>query len=183
MTGLLKALWGSRFIFLETLWEEYLQDLVLELRLKDASVFEPFCEQKFMANIVRDVLGGDLTSIDEIKDEAAARFAAGITRQPWKDQWSQLSRLQVGISDKESALPWFKQLDTYFEMRNCIIHRNGKVSSALNEKTDYFSKNTLTQIEIWPAHLDFYRRQFLSCVGCIESKIEAKFKKVPSAIP
>src|SRR5262245_38381963 len=51
MDGLLKSLWRSQFIFLETLWEEYLQDLVLELRHKDASVFEPFCEQKFMAGI------------------------------------------------------------------------------------------------------------------------------------
>lgn len=181
MDALLKNLWRSQFIFLESLWEEYLQDLVLELRHKDASIFEPFCEQKFMAGIVRDVLAGELDSIDEIKDEAAARFAAGITRQPWKDQWSQLSRLEVGLNRKDETLPWFKDLDTYFEMRNCIIHRQSSVSSLLEQKTDYYSKKKIEYIEIWPQHLDFYRRRFLDCVGYIESKIEAKFKAVAAA--
>lgn len=105
MDSLLKTLWRSQFIFIETIWEEYLQDLVLELRHKDVSVFEPFCEQKFMAGIVRDVLAGDLKSIEDIKDEAAARFAAGITRQPWKDQWKQLARLEVGLSRKMKSWP------------------------------------------------------------------------------
>ena len=123
---LLKTLWRSQFIFLEALWEEYLQELVQELRLRDASVFEPFCEQNFMAGIVKDVLAGGLSSIDEIKDEAAARFAAGITRQPWKDQWGQLARLEVGISRDDSNQPWFSEIDTYFEMRNCIIHRQSR---------------------------------------------------------
>src|SRR2546429_402977 len=49
--GLLKALWMSRFIFLEVLWEEYLQDVVLELRGIDVTIFEPFCERKFMTDV------------------------------------------------------------------------------------------------------------------------------------
>ena len=176
MNGLLKTLWRSQFIFLESLWEEYLQDLVLELRHKDASIFEPFCEQKFMAGIVRDVLSGELDSINEIKDEAAARFAAGITRQPWKDQWAQLARLEVGLTTRTDEIQaWFSQLDIYFEMRNCIIHRQGRVSSLLEQKTSYYKDKQIEQIEIWPHHLDFYRRRFLECVGYIESKIEAKF--------
>ena len=178
MDGLLKSLWRSQFIFLEALWEEYLQDLVLELRHRDASVFEPFCEQKFMAGIVRDVLAGELGSVDEIKDEAAARFAAGITRQPWRDQWSQLARLEVGLSKADEERPWFIQLDVYFEMRNCVIHRQGKVSSLLNQKTSYFKDKRFDRIEIWPQHLDFYRKRFLECVGYIEGKIEAKFNAV-----
>lgn len=98
MEDLLKSLWKAQFVFLESLWEEYLQDLVLELRSKDASIFEPFCEQRFMASMVSDVLAGKLESIEEIKDEASARFAAGITRKPWKEQWKQLSKLEVGLS-------------------------------------------------------------------------------------
>jgi hypothetical protein len=43
-TGLLKNLWSTRFVFLETLWEEYLEELVKELRHKDTTLFEPFCE-------------------------------------------------------------------------------------------------------------------------------------------
>lgn len=179
MDGLLKSLWRSQFIFLESIWEEYLQDLVLELRHKDASIFEPFCEQKFMASIVRDVLAGEMDSIEEIKDEAAARFAAGITRQPWRDQWRQLSRIEVGLSEKDEALAWFSQLDIYFEMRNCIIHRQGRVSSLLHQKTDYFKDKGIETIEVWPQHLDFHRQRFLECVGFIESKIEAKFNAHP----
>ena len=49
-------------------------------------------------------------------------------------------------------------------------------SSLLHQKTDYFSKQTLDEIEIWPQHLDFYRHHFLECVSYIESKIQAKFK-------
>ena len=105
MESLLKGLWSTRFVFLETLWEEYLQELVLEIRHKDASVFEPFCEKDFMAGLVRDVLTGDLESVEEIKNEAAARFAAGLTRQPWSQQWKQLQRLQIGLTDKDASLP------------------------------------------------------------------------------
>lgn len=174
MNGLLKSLWRSQFIFLESLWEEYLQDLVLELRLRDASIFEPFCEQKFMAGIVRDVLCGNLESIENIKDEAAARFAAGITRQPWAEQWAQLSRLEIGLSKSDAALAWFTDLDVYFEMRNCIIHRQCRVSPLLEQKTAYYRERDLTHIEIWPQHIDYYRRKFLDCVKFIESKIGAK---------
>jgi hypothetical protein len=37
---LLKNLWSTRFVFLETLWEEYLEELVKELRHKDTKLFE-----------------------------------------------------------------------------------------------------------------------------------------------
>lgn len=174
MEGLLKTLWRSQFIFLESLWEEYLQDLVLELRLQDASVFEPFCEQKFMAGVVRDVLSGKLESVEEIKDESAARFAAGLTRQPWSEQWGQLARLEIGLTKHDDILPWFKDLDVYFEMRNCIIHRQARVSPLLNQKTAYYLERGLSKIEIWPTHLDFYRHKFLDCVKYIEEKIAAK---------
>src|SRR2546422_672216 len=42
MYVLLKRLWSTRFVFLESMWEEYLQELVKELRHQDASIFEPF---------------------------------------------------------------------------------------------------------------------------------------------
>jgi len=109
--GLLKNLWSTRFVFLETLWEEYLEELVKELRHKDAKLFEPFCEKEFMADIVRDVITDRLVSLEEIKDEMASRFAAGLTRQPWEVQWKQLSRLQIGLNEKDHVLPWFSKLD------------------------------------------------------------------------
>jgi hypothetical protein len=175
MDVLLRSLWRGQFVFLESLWEEYLQNLVLELRLRDASVFEPFCEKDYMAGVVRDILSGRLSSIDEIKDEAAARFAAGITRQPWRDQWTQLARLEIGLSSEDSEEQWYPRLDEYFEMRNCIVHRQGQVSDLLHQKTDYYKAKSQDVIEIWPTHLDFYRRRFIECVAFIESKIQAKY--------
>lgn len=180
MDELMKTLWRSQFIFLESLWEEYLQDLVLELRLDDARIFEPFCDQKFMAEIVRDVLAGGLGTVDEIKYEAAARFAAGLTRQSWREQWNQLSRLSIGLGKADESLPWFNDLDVYFEMRNCIIHRQSEISPLLHQKTTYYSERKIETIEIWPNHLDFYRWKFIDCVNHIESKIAAKAMAVAS---
>jgi hypothetical protein len=91
MDTLLRRLWQSQFVFLESLWEEYLQELVLELRHKDASIFEPFCEQQFMALIVRDVLSGKLETIEEIKDEAAGMGAACSTRRWFGQGWKRPS--------------------------------------------------------------------------------------------
>jgi len=179
MDALLKNLWSTRFVFLEALWEEYLQDLVKELRHKDASIFEPFCEREFMADVVRDVLVDRVASVDEIKDEVAARFATGITRRPWSDQWKQLRKLQIGLSEDDQHLEWFSELDVYFEMRNCVIHRQGRVSALLLSKSQYFRDNDIETIEIWPPHLDHYRHQFLSCLWHIEEKIGAKFASAP----
>ena len=139
MHELLKTTWSAQFVFLESLWEEYLQELVNELSIKDVKIFEPFCEKDFMVNIVREVLSNQLGSVDEIKAEAAARFAAGLTRQPWETQWNQLQKLQIGLLvDKDYQLQWYKDLDIYFEMRNCIVHRNGRVSPLLNKKTEFY---------------------------------------------
>lgn len=178
--SLSKSLWRSRFVFLETLWEEYLHDLVLELRHKDASVFEPFCEKEFMAGIVRDVLADNLQSVDEIKDEAATRFATGITRQSWKDQWRQLEKLEIGLSKNPADLLWFSDVEIYFEMRNCVIHQQGRVSSLLKKKSEYYRDKGKTHVEVWPQHLDFYRGRFLDAVSYIEQKVEAKFAATSS---
>lgn len=175
MDGLLKDLWATRFAFLETLWEEYLQELVTELRVKDASIFEPFCERDFMAEIVREVLVDKLQSVDEIKDEVAARFAAGLTRQSWDKQWKQLEKLEIGLSASQKSEDWWMHLDVYFEMRNCIIHRQSRVSPLLNRKTSYYKDKNIGVLEIWPPQLDFYRHQFISCLKVIESKIKAKY--------
>lgn len=176
MQELLTNLWRDRFVFLESLWEEYLQDLVTELRHKDAKLFEPFCEREFMADIVRDVLTDKMATVDEIKSEAAARFAAGLTRLPFEQQWKQLLRLEIGLSDKDKEMHWFGHLDCYFEMRNCIIHRQSRVSPLLHKKTAYYKERDLDTVDVWPPHLDFYRHQFIACLLFLEGKISAKFK-------
>lgn len=175
MEALLKELWATRFVLLETLWEEYLEELVKELRHKDASLFEPFVEREFMADIVREVITDRLVSVDEIKDEVAARFAAGLTRRPWEEQWKQLRRLQIGLTEKDEQLPWFSKLATYFEMRNCIIHRQGRVSRLLKKIDAYFATKGLDEVEVWPPHLDFYRHQFIACLMHIEESIKGRY--------
>jgi hypothetical protein len=140
MDTLLKSLWATRFVLLETLWEEYLQELVQELRHQDAAIFEPFCQRDFMAEVVRGVLTGGIASIDEVKNEIATRFATGITRESWEVQWKQLSRLQIGLSDKDATMPWFNKLASYFEMRNCIVHLQGRVSQSLRKRDTYLRR-------------------------------------------
>ena len=175
MDSLLKALWATRFVFLETLWEEYLEELVVEIRHRDSTLFEPFCEKDFMAGLIRDVLTGQLDSVDDIKNEAAIRLAAGLTRQSWDQQWKQLQRLQIGLDDKDSAEPWFPKLDEYFEIRNCIVHCQGRVSKALLKKSTYYAGKESKEVEVWPAQLDFYRHQFIACLMHIEKKFRARF--------
>ncbi|MEN6367835.1 MAG: hypothetical protein ABFC88_13585 [Thermoguttaceae bacterium] len=175
MGELLKNMWSTRFVFLETLWEEYLRNVVQELRHEDATVFEPFCERDFMADIVRDVITDSISTIDDVKSEVATRFATGITRQSWPNQWKQLARLKIGICEKDKCERWFSHLETYFEMRNCLIHLKGEVSNSLKRIDSFFANKT--EIEIWPPHLDHYRHQFIDCLLFIESKIYAKFHK------
>jgi hypothetical protein len=86
-----------------------------------------------------------------------------------------LHRLEIGLSDKDRTLPWFSKLDIYFETRNCIIHRQGKVSPALKKKDVYLAAKDPDSLELWPNHLDFYRHQFIDCLLHIESRIRAKY--------
>jgi hypothetical protein len=179
MQGLLKNTWSTRFVFLETLWEEYLQELVIELGHTDAKVLEPFCEKQYMSKIIKDVLTDKITQIDEIKFDVAVRFAAGLTRQQWSEQWKQLQRLNIGISDNEAGLDWYDDLDVYFEIRNCIIHRKSRVSTLLASKSEHY-KSQLDSgnetLEIWPGQIDYYRHAFLKCLRYLESKIKSRFQ-------
>jgi hypothetical protein len=147
---------------------------VQELRHQDATIFEPFCQRDFMAEVVRSVLTGGIASIDDVKNEIATRFATGITRESWDVQWKQLSRLQIGLTDKDATLPWFEKLASYFEMRNCIVHLQGRVSQSLRKRDSFYGDKK--QVEIWPPQLDFYRHQFIACLLHIEGKIEGRFK-------
>ncbi len=174
MDSLLKSLWKSQFVFLESLWEEYLQELVLELGDRDVKILDPFCEKDFMVEVIKDVIADKITSVSEIKISAAERFAAGITRQDWNSQWKQLKLLNIGLSAKDAEEKWFHHLDVYFEMRNCIIHRSGKLSPLLKQKNEFYKSPSVKEVEILPGHLDFYRGNFVECLAFIEKKIEAK---------
>ena len=87
MEGLLKRLWSTRFVFLETLWEEYLEELVKELRHKNTKLFEPFCEREFMADIVRDVITDRIDSREERASDPASRSLRPLLRSPSQFRW------------------------------------------------------------------------------------------------
>jgi hypothetical protein len=89
--------------------------------------------------------------------------------------------MQIGLTDKDTSLPWFDKLAAYFEMRNCIVHLQGRVSQQLRKRDSYYDKKN--EVEIWPPQLDFYRHQFIACLLHIEGKIEARFKTAAKAAP
>lgn len=169
---LLTTLHASRLILLETLWEEYLQNLVFELEHKKPELFTPFVEKEFMSQIVHEVLVGSLLTVDEIKDEVASRFSAGITRLPWKEQWKHLCRLGFGLKDA-SEEGFYQALTEYFEIRNCLVHRNGRPSRTLKEINAYWNGKQVVVVR--PDHLQFYREAFFQCLFHIESRIEGYF--------
>lgn len=174
MDSLLKNLWKSQFIFLESLWEEYLQDLVLELGDADKRILEPFCDREFMFDVMRDLISDKFTDLSEVHQAAAERFAAGLTRVDWNRQWKQLKQLNIGLSPEDAEHDWYGNLDVYFEMRNCIIHRGARISPLLKAKSPFYEKSDNPEIEIFPGHLDFYRGNFIDCLKFIEGKIKAK---------
>lgn len=174
MEELTLGLWSAQFALLETLWEEYLENLILELGGGKPDLLKPFVDKEYMAELVSDAVSNKFSTIDELRFEAAIRLASVITRQPFEKQWNHLKRLGIGLPDAAKET-WFTELDVYFEMRNCIIHRNGRVSESLNTKTKYYKENNYSYVQIHPTHLEYYRWKFLDCIKVIETAINGYF--------
>jgi len=123
---------------------------------------------------MKDLISDKFADLHEVHQAAAERFAAGLTRVDWNKQWKQLKQLNIGLSPDDSGEAWYRNLDVYFEMRNCIVHRGAKISPLLKTKSDYYRDSENPEIEIYPGHLDFYRGNFIDCLAFIEGKIKAK---------
>ena len=54
----------SPFKFASRVHSHQLEELVKELRHKDAKIFEPFCDKDFMAEIVHDVITDRLVPLE-----------------------------------------------------------------------------------------------------------------------
>ena len=168
----LRVHWETRFVFLETLWEEYLQNLILEIRVKNVTVFEEFSTRDFMVDLMRQIISDKWASVDDIKIEVASRFAAELTHKSWEHQWKDLARLSIGIGKKPPESDWYKELESYFEMRNCIIHRNGRASARLREVNPYYADHEF--VNIFPTHLGHYRHAFIQAVIFIDTSVLGK---------
>jgi hypothetical protein len=167
LSNLQQALWVSRFVFLETVWEQYLLDLVKELAQSKPTWLEAFSKKDL--NLLPEVLRA--TDLNELHQIAAIRIAENITRQSWSDQWASLTGLNVGLSRDQRTERWWQKLDVYFEMRNCFIHRAGQPSSDLLRK-DPLLTNAAMKLE--PDGMDFFRLQFLECVKTIERAVHGR---------
>jgi hypothetical protein len=170
---LLDKMLSSQFIILDTLWETYLSELSVELNTVSPDLFKDCLDSQYIQGALGDALIGNLTSMDDLRRDVGKRFASMITRKSWNDQWKDLQKLGVGLSyssDKSQA--WYGEMEEYFEMRNLIVHARGRVSDRLKELNPKYNK--YSRVIIYPQHIDFFRKQFLSCVGFIEEKLKAR---------
>ena len=130
-------------------------------------------DSKYIQDALNDALVGKIPSIKDLRMTIGNRFASMITRKSWDDQWKDLGKLGVGLSvSSEQSKSWYKSMAQYFEMRNLIIHAQGRVSDKLRELANTYDKHS--RIIIYPQHIDFFRRNFLSCVRFIEKNIQSR---------
>ena len=171
--GLMEKMLASQFIFLETLWESYLSELSAELNSINPVLFKECLDSRYIQDALNDALVGKITSLKDLRIAIGNRFASMITRKSWDDQWKDLGKLGVGLSvSSEQSKSWYKPMTQYFEMRNLIIHAQGCVSDKLRELDNTYDK--YSKIIIYPQHIDFFRKNFLSCVRFIEKNIQSR---------
>jgi hypothetical protein len=158
----------SRFVFLETHWERYLEDLVCEIAREAPAVLDTILEGKQL-NLLPDIFKTD--SLEELRHHAALRLAEEVTRSSWEGQWKQIARLGIGFSGPPKSEKWWQKLDVYFEIRNCLVHRDGRVSDALRAKDP---KRKSDPVRVQPDDLDFFRLQLINCIVEVDKRAGAR---------
>lgn len=173
LNDLLVTLLGSRFVFLETIWETYLSDLVVELSHESGSFFEDALTDKAVpGELVKRALTGKYQNISDLQSDIGVIFAERTTRSPFHDQWKRMQRLVCALGNDAPKEQWFTDLEVYFCMRNCVIHRECRVSVELAEKSEFFKGQIGKKFQVLPGHLGYYRRAFIACVAYIEGKVQ-----------
>lgn len=163
--------WNNQFVFLETIWEGYLENLIRELAKKLPSVLNELCNKYPSPNVMSTVLTSS-SNIEELQEQVAEWFASQITRLPWSEQWKQLEKLNIGLPTKCQKERWWIKLDIYFEMRNCIIHRQCRASTSLRDK----DSKIMDPIRLTPSELEFFRIQFLNAVSTIDHALIGRLR-------
>lgn len=167
--------WRSQFILLEGIWEIYLEQLYVELLQKLPEVLEELCRQAPPDFLIRSVLAPD-GSLPDIRTRTAEWLASNLTRKSWAEQWSELQRLNIGLSKDLKKETWWTKLDIYFEMRNCFVHRSGRPSDLLRLK-DPKIDNQLDRagsIRLDPAQLQFFWIQFLNIITAVDKSLSGR---------
>lgn len=165
--------WYSQFVFLESIWEGYLECLFREIAEKLPEVLNDFCISSPSPGVMIALLNKS-ADVKELRQQAAEFFASQLTRMSWSVQWKQLEKLSIGLSaSKCQREKWWKKLDIYFEMRNCIIHRQCNASSSLREK----DPKTQDKIHLTPDELEFFRIQFLNALTEIDRALIGRLRR------
>lgn len=167
-----KNYWNNQFVFLETIWEGYLENVFKELASELPEVLNDLCDKYPSPDVIKAAL---ITSanIEDLKTQIAESFASQITRKPWSEQWKQLENLKIGLpANKYQKELWWEKLDIYFEMRNCIIHRQCRPSPSLRNKDEKISD----PFYLTPSELEFFRIQFLNAVTAIDQALAGRLR-------
>ena len=170
--------WRSQFIQLEGIWEIYLEMLYVELSQSLPEALEELCRQSPPDFLVRSVLAPSKESLEDLRTRTAEWLASNLTRKSWSEQWSELQRLKIGLSEKHKKEPWWLKLDIYFEMRNCFVHRSGRPSDLLRAKDPDIVKqlDEKGNIRLGPRQLQFFWIQFLNVVTAIDKSLSGRLR-------
>lgn len=159
--------WNNQFVFLETIWEGYLENLIREIAKKLPEVLEDLCRKHPSPEVMNGVLTKS-TDLGELQEIVVEWLSSQFTRQPWADQWKAIEKLNIGIpANKFQRERWWVKLDIYFEMRNCIIHRQCRASISLRLKDSKIGG----VINLKPRELEFFQIQFRNAVSEIDKAL------------
>lgn len=171
--------WRSQFVLLEGIWEVYLEMLYVELSEKFPVALQEVCKQAPPEFLLSTLLSTDGASLEDVRRRTVEWLASNVTRKPWSDQWGELQRLGIGLNQKHRDESWWSKLDIYFEMRNCIIHRNGRPSELLRKKDPGISSQLDSDgsISLNPRQLQFFWIQFLNAITTIDKSLSGRLNQ------
>lgn len=178
LNKLLKKSWRSQFILLEGIWEIYLERLYVELSKVLPEALEELCRQSPPDFLLQSILTACPPNLDDIRMRIAEWLASNLTRKSWAEQWVELQRLKIGLSEKQKKEKWWEKLDIYFEMRNCLVHRDGRPSDQLLAK-DPSIRNQLDEngsIRLDPNQLQFFLIQFQNVITAIDKSLAGRLR-------
>lgn len=165
--------WQSQFVLLESIWEIYLEMLYVELSEVFPEALEDLCKQSPPDFLLQSLFVSRPLSLDELRTRTAEWLASNLTRKSWPEQWAELQRLRIGLTEKHKKEPWWQKLEIYFEMRNCLVHRSGRPSEQLRIK-DPAIQNQLDNdgnILLTPRQLQFFWIQFQNVITAIDKSL------------
>ena len=178
LSQLLKKSWRSQFILLESIWEIFLERLYVELSEKLPQALEDLCRQSPPDFLLKSILAAPPSRLDDIRMQTVEWLARNLTRKSWAEQWVELQRLNIGLSEKQKKETWWQKLDIYFEMRNCLVHRNGRPSDQLVAKDPTIQKqlDEIGNILLNPRQLQFFWIQFQNAVTAIDKSFSGRLR-------